>query len=122
MTDRVSVPKQRILVVEDEVLLALTMAQVLEDGGFDVVGPVGSVEMALQLIASNGCDAAVLDINLTRETVEPVAYALKQLGVPFMTVTGYSRTQRPVVFAGSPTLSKPADAREVIAALRSLLK
>lgn len=121
MTMRNNPVRPRILVVEDEVLLALTLAEDLAEGGYAVVGPVGSVDMALKLISENGCDAAVLDINLTRETVEPVAHALRNLGVPFMTVTGYSTQQRPKVFDGIPTLAKPADARDVIATLKRLL-
>jgi DNA-binding response OmpR family regulator len=121
MADRMRPAKPRILVVEDEILLALTMAQDLEEAGFEVIGPASTVASALKLVSDSGCDAAVLDINLTRETVEPVAHALRDLRVPFMTVTGYSKSQRPAVFDGSPTLSKPAEAREVVALLQQML-
>ena len=97
----------RILIVEDEAIVALEIAEILKEGGFCAVGPACSVAQALELLKANGCDAAVLDINLGKETSEAVAMALTQLNTPFVTVSGYSKAQKPAAFADAPALTKP---------------
>ena len=88
----------RVLVVEDEPLVAIELRQMLEEGGFSVLGPCAHVTAALGLLRENGCDAAVLDINLGDETSEAAADELRRLGVPFLSVSGYSQAQRPAAF------------------------
>ena len=66
----------RVLVVEDDGLLALDIANQLTDAGLEVVGPATSVAKALELLET-GCDVALLDVNLGKETAEPVAYKLR---------------------------------------------
>ena len=97
----------RILIVEDEPIVAFEIAEILKQGGFRAVGPACSVAQALELLKANGCDAAVLDINLGKETSEAVAMVLTQLNTPFVTVSGYSKAQKPAVFADAPALTKP---------------
>ena len=80
---------RRILVVEDEALTAMALQQLLEDAGYIVLGPVGRVEDALDLLRSGPPDAAVLDVNLFGATVDPVAAMLEDMGVPFLFCTGY---------------------------------
>ena len=112
----------RILIVEDDALLALDLAQILEEAGFTVVGPVVSTAKALALLVETGCDAALLDVHLGRdETSEPVARELRLRGTPFLTVTGYSHEQRPAAFAGSPVLSKPVRPSELVKELQRCL-
>jgi CheY-like chemotaxis protein len=98
---------KNILVVEDESLVALAIADVLRNAGLNVVGPPASVAEAIQCIESAGCDAAVLDINLGSETAEPIARALRGRGTPFVTVSGYSRDRQPLAFGAARHLSKP---------------
>ena len=97
----------RVLIVEDEPVVAHEIAEILKQGGFCAVGPACSVAQALELLKANGCDAAVLDINLGKETSEAVAWELMQLQTPFVTVSGYSKTQKPAAFADVPALTKP---------------
>lgn len=97
----------RILVVEDEPLVGMEIAEALTEAGFTVLGPVSSNEDALALVAENGCDAAVLDVNLGRETSEPLAVKFKAEGVPFITLTGYAPEQTPAPFREAPLLTKP---------------
>jgi DNA-binding NarL/FixJ family response regulator len=99
--------KARILVVEDNALVALELVQALHLAAFEVVGPATTVALALEFIAAEGCDAAVLDINLGNETSEAVALELKRWHIPFVTVSGYSQEQHPPVFRGAPALVKP---------------
>src|SRR3954463_12156615 len=82
---------RRVLVVEDEYLIAADLVSSLQDLGVDVVGPAGSVAEALALVARDGdrLDGAVLDITLRDERVYPVASALVEYGVPFIFTTGY---------------------------------
>ncbi len=102
--------RPRVLVVEDEILIALDITQILAGAGFDVVGPANSVAQALDLMKHIGCEAAVLDVNLGRETSECVALELKERGRPFLTLSGYSREQHPTAFSGAPALTKPGPA------------
>jgi CheY-like chemotaxis protein len=115
-------PRSRVLVVEDEPLVALEIAQVLTEAGFDVAGPVGKVAAALDLLKWKGCDAAVLDINLGSETSEPVALELIKSGISFVTLSGYSRDQHPPVFKNAPALTKPLQLERLIAELRRCLE
>ena len=110
----------RVLVVEDEPLLAFDIAQHLEGAGFEIVGPAASVRCALRLIGDIGCDAAVLDVNLGPETAEAVADELLRRGTPFLILSGYSRDQHPPIFHSVPSLTKPARPGDVIALLKRL--
>ncbi len=111
----------RILVVEDDALLALDLAQQLQNAGFEIVGPVAATSAALELLRTRGCDAGVLDIHLGRETSEPVARELIARGTPFVTVTGYSGMQRPPIFADAPLLPKPVRIDALVNALKRAL-
>jgi PAS domain S-box-containing protein len=108
----------RVLVVEDEVIVAFEIEQNLRDAGFEVVGPAARVAEALELLQEFGCDAAVLDINLGTETSEPIALLLSEKGIPFVTVSGYSQDQRPSGFSGGAFLTKPLRAELLVALLR----
>jgi DNA-binding response OmpR family regulator len=111
----------RILIVEDDALLALDLAQHLERAGFSV-GRAASPARALTLLAQSGCDAAILDVHLGRgQTSEPVARELLSRGIPFVTVTAYSHEQRPAVYAASAVLSKPLRLCDLLAELRRCL-
>jgi len=108
----------RVLVVEDEAIVALEIEQNLQDAGFEVVGPAARVAEALALLKEFGCDAAVLDINLGAETSEPIARLLSDKGTPFVTVSGYSQDQRPSGFSSGAFLTKPLRAELLVAQLR----
>lgn len=82
-------PSTRTLVVEDSFLLGLQMKTDLEQLGMEVLGPVPSVQAAIDMIDQNPVDAAILDINLGNETSFPVAHALQERGIPFVFITGY---------------------------------
>ena len=98
---------KRALIVEDEALLAMEMAEYLTEAGYQVIGPVASVEKALRIIGNKGCDVAVLDVHLGTEHSEPVALALKAQSTPFIVVSGNSFALNPPGFAGAPSLPKP---------------
>ncbi|MFO1116476.1 MAG: PAS domain-containing protein [Beijerinckiaceae bacterium] len=112
----------RILLVEDEPLVALELTQSLRDAGFAVAGPARSVAQALELIEQGGCDAGVLDINLGEETSEPIARELMRRGAPFVTLSGYAAEHRPAVFEGVKAFSKPVRTEDLIAEMRQKLE
>lgn len=110
----------RVLVVEDEALIAIELDSILTEAGFSVAGPVASVKDALEIVARETIDAGVLDVNLGRETSEPIALELTRRGIPFVAVSGYANDQRPAIFSGARFVSKPFRARDLIAVVRSL--
>lgn len=85
----------RVLVVEDEWLIASELERILGERGCVVVGPAARVAEALQMVAGESFDAALLDANLAGEIATPVAAALAARGTPFAVVTGYDRDQLP---------------------------
>lgn len=112
---------RRVLVVEDEYFLADRLARDLCALGAEVVGPVPSVDDALDLVEGGArLDGAVLDINLQGEMVYPVADALRARGVPFVFATGYDRTSIPAPYREVPRCEKPVDAQRIAAALAAL--
>lgn len=111
-----------ILIVEDDAFLAFDLAGVLTEAGFRVIGPAGSADKALSLLAETDCDAAVLDVNLGRmATSEPVAHELIARGKPFVAVTGYAEDQRPAIFSTYPVLNKPLRRGAIVIELHRLL-
>ena len=109
----------RVLVVEDEMLIAAEMEATLEDLGCEVVGPYGRIDQALEAVKTMTVDAAILDVNVRGEMVFPVAEALRVQGVPMVFCTGYADLQTiPEPLQGQVRLSKPCAAATVEKALR----
>jgi DNA-binding response OmpR family regulator len=113
---------ERVLVVEDEPLIAFDVADHLRQAGFEVVGPATSVSAALKLLDSQGCDLAVLDVNLGRETAAPIADVLYSKSLPFVALSGYSSEQLPEIFQRAPMLTKPVDSKKLVHLLRGCLE
>ena len=112
---------KRLLIVEDEPLVAMDMAGQLAGAGAEVVGPAGNAAEAMKLIAEGGLDVAVLDANLAGEPVDDIAAALTRANVPFAFVTGYGRESLPRSFATAEMLSKPFDANRLLTVVTGLL-
>lgn len=111
---------QRVLIVEDEYLIAIEVKRWLQQAGAEVVGPVPSVERALALIEDGGIDAAVLDLNLgERRTAFPIADRLRTLGVPHLFATGDIQASRGD-HDDCPRLEKPFVEVELIRAVAKL--
>ena len=109
---------RRVLVVDDEFLVALTAADALESVGCEVVGPATQLAAALQLAHSEVLDAAVLDINITGETIWPVASELQDRGVPFLFLSALIPLMKfPARFAAAPRLDKPLVPQRLLAHL-----
>ncbi len=111
-----SLKGRRLLIVEDDYLIASDLANALQDLGIEILGPAGSVEAALELVERDGerLDGAVLDINLRDQRVYPVAKALATRGVPFVFATGYDAAAIPQAYAAAPRCEKPVDKMQVV--------
>lgn len=110
-----------VLVVEEEALLAMDLADLLERQGCSVFGPAASVAQARALI-DQSTDAAVLDLNLRDEPSVPVAQALSDRGVPFVVISGYVESNSSVqALLHAPRLVKPVLHEKLLAHLRRSL-
>ena len=110
----------RVLLVEDEAMVALLIQDVLEELGCITVGPAARVSAALHLMGSQAVDLAVLDVNLGGEKVFPVADRLAEGGVPFLFSTGYGVAGLEGRHQGRPVLPKPFDPDQLGPALLAL--
>jgi PAS domain S-box-containing protein len=111
----------RVMVVEDDLLIALDFEQTLQRLGYDVVGPVGHVAESLQIIEREPLDAVVLDANLGGQSARPVADRLRAVGIPFVVATGYGQGPEFSVGDGTPVLTKPVAGHDLRRALQTLL-
>ena len=98
---------RRILVVEDEALVAMMIADTLADIGCEIVGPVATTRDALDLLRRTPVDGATLDINLTHEEVLPVAEALDSHRIRFLLITGYDQENVLRRYRRWPMVQKP---------------
>jgi len=112
---------RRILLVEDEPLIALELSEALEMGGFEVVGPSATLEEALSLATFEKLDMALLDAKLGDKPIDEVAAVLVRLNIPFAFVTGYGRESLPVAFASAPLLRKPVKSDELLSFVDKVL-
>ena len=110
----------RVLVVEDEFLVAALIEEILESAGCVVSGPIPRVAEALDAVDHGTYDAAVLDVNLGGDRIDPVADALFRRNVPFAFVTGYGAL--PGEYADRPRLGKPFKMAELLGLLANLVK
>ncbi len=108
MTDTTFLKGRRILIVEDEMMIAMLVEDMLSDLGCDVVGPVHDIDAALALATrESALDAAVLDVNLAGKPVFAVADALRVIRVPMIFSTGYGEAGLRDADHGAPILQKP---------------
>jgi CheY-like chemotaxis protein len=106
-------PGRRVLVVDDEVLVAMLIADMLEDLGHEVVGPAHSLDDGLSLAQAGAFDCAILDISLNGRSSVPIADSLREQGIPFMFASGYPPDANEAGFQGVPLLQKPFNMRQV---------
>jgi CheY-like chemotaxis protein len=114
---------RRVLVIEDEMLVAMLLEDMLADLGCTVVGSAARVEQALAMIeAAGSLDAAVLDVNLNGQRSYPVADVLAARSVPFVFATGYGEDSLMNVYRSFPLLQKPFKQSELGDTLAKLLR
>ena len=112
---------RRILVVEDEPIVAISLQDMLEELGYSVVGPAFGLAAGLALAETERVDAAILDVNMGDGESYPIAALLRARGVPYVFATGYGREGIEPGHDHAPLLQKPYHESQVAAALEALL-
>jgi DNA-binding response OmpR family regulator len=107
----------RVLILEDEFVLADDLARAVCDAGGEPVGPASSVEQATQLVARERPDAAILDLNLRGEMASDFIRGLRAINLPCLIVSGYGEDALPAFVSDIPRIEKPASPSLVIEAL-----
>ncbi len=113
--------KYRVLIVEDEPLIAMDIEAELVSWGYQIAGPAGNVSQALSLIKNGQVDIGLLDINLKGETSTEVANALRVLDAPIIFLSGDSGADLAEQLQEYVIISKPINFAELRAALTSVL-
>jgi DNA-binding response OmpR family regulator len=111
---------RRIILIEDEPLIAMDLESTLTAAGAEIVGSAGTLDNAKLLIADAQCDAALLDSNLAGHPVDELAAALTQRNIPFAFVTGYGRESMPRGFRDAVLLKKPFNPEQLLAVMELL--
>jgi CheY-like chemotaxis protein len=109
-----------VLVVEDEAIVSMMLEDILMELGIKVIGPAPSIERALELARSATLDAAILDVNVRGERIDPVAAVLRNRAIPFVFATGYGRDAGPVI-GNEPVIDKPYTPERVAESLHRCL-
>ncbi len=112
---------QKVLLVEDEPLVALLLEDIIEGFGGSVAASASSLTRALELARTDEFDLAILDINLRGEMSYPAAELLSRMGVAVILVTGYARDTVPATLRFAPVLQKPYSAQDIGRAIDSVL-
>jgi PAS domain S-box-containing protein len=112
---------RRVIIIEDEPLVAMELESTLTAAGCDVIGMAGTLEKARLLISQARCDAALVDVNLAGHPVDELAAALTQKKIPFAFVTGYGREGIPRAFRDAVLLKKPFGQDQLIAVMELLI-
>ena len=112
---------RKVLVVEDDALIAMLIADVLTERGATVEGPVGDASAALRAADESSCDLALLDVHLGRGSSAEVAARLRARGVPVAFVTGYGRGGLPGAFRDAPVVAKPFRDADLVRVVETVL-
>lgn len=113
---------KRILIVEDEPLVALDIETALQGRGYEIAAVATSVKEAFEALTDSAIDLVLLDGNLRGHPVDDVADALRYRDIPFLFVSGYGRESLPVDFVDIPILQKPFDHEQLVRCVHSLMQ
>jgi CheY-like chemotaxis protein len=108
---------RRVLVIEDQYLIAMEIAEALEEAGAEIVGPTGSVSSAAKPIHDDGFDLAVVDVQLRDGEAYPLVDELQKARIPMVFLTGYERPQLRREYRGLPHVIKPFEPKQLVSAL-----
>jgi len=115
-------PGGSVFLVEDEVMIRMMVADMLEELGYSVAAEAGEINEAVRLAGSTDFDIAILDVNVNGKVISPVAEVLASRGRPFIFATGYGAQGLPEEFRDRPTLQKPFQMETLAQVLASTLK
>jgi DNA-binding NtrC family response regulator len=119
LQEKAATPKHRILIVEDEPFIALTLEDMLFELGFAVAGCVGDVSGALDFIDREPIDGALLDVSLGSQKIDSVADCLAERSCPFVFTTGHGRAGVPTAYSDRAVLQKPFGMDDLASVLKA---
>jgi CheY-like chemotaxis protein len=114
--------RRSILLVEDEVMIRMMVADMLEELGYRIAGEAGDIDEGVRLVQAADFDIAILDVNVNGKVITPVAEAIHLRGLPFVFATGYGAQGLPEKFRDRPTLQKPFQIETLARTIESVLK
>lgn len=114
--------RRAVLLVEDEVMIRMMVADMLDELGYRVAGEAGDIDEAVRLVQATDFDIAILDVNVNGKVISPVAEAVTMRGRPFIFATGYGSAGLPEKFRDSATLQKPFQMETLKRALEAAFK
>ena len=115
-------PGGSVFLVEDEVMIRMMVADMLEELGYSVAAEAGEINEAVRLAGTTEFDIAILDVNVNGKVISPVAEVLADRGRPFIFATGYGAQGLPEEFRDRPTLQKPFQMETLAQVLADTLK
>lgn len=121
MNPRTRLKGLRLLLVEDEALVAMLVQDIISDAGAIVVCAAPNVDEAISVLDTESVDGAILDVNLSGELVDPVADELIARNIPFMFLTGYGRSGISDRFPDAIVVTKPFEDAQLLAAVNNVL-
>jgi CheY-like chemotaxis protein len=113
---------KRVLLVEDEPMIRMLLEDMLGELGYILAAEAARIDQALEAVKTGEFDMAILDVNLSGESISPVAEALVARGTPFVLATGYAEDGLPELHRDRPTLKKPFQIDSLERALQSLIE
>lgn len=111
-----------ILLVEDEVMIRMMVADMLEELGYTIAGEAGDIDEGIRLVQAVDFDIAILDVNVNGKVITPVAEAVQMRGLPLVFATGYGAQGLPEKFLDRPTLQKPFQIETLARTIEAVLK
>jgi CheY-like chemotaxis protein len=115
-------PGGSVFLVEDEVMIRMMVADMLEELGYSVAAEAGEINEAVRLAGSTEFDIAILDVNVNGKVISPVANVIQTRGRPFIFATGYGAQGLPEEYRDRPTLQKPFQMETLAQVIASTLK
>ncbi|MGL5165282.1 MAG: response regulator [Afipia sp.] len=117
-----AVIRRSVLLVEDEVMIRMMVADMLEELGYTIAGEAGDIDEAVRLVQVADYDIAILDVNVNGKVITPVAEAVQLRELPFVFATGYGAQGLPEKFRDRPTIQKPFQIETLARTIESVLK
>ncbi|MBN8981964.1 MAG: response regulator [Rhizobiales bacterium] len=114
--------RAKVLLVEDEVMIRMMVADMLGELGYSIAGEAGDIDEAVRLVQITDFDIAILDVNVNGRMISPVAEAVTMRGRPFVFATGYGSDGLPEKFRDIPALQKPFQIETLRRAIEAALR
>ena len=114
--------QRSVLLVEDEVMIRMMVADMLEELGYTIAAEAGDIDEAVRLVQVTDFDIAILDVNVNGKVITPVAEVVLLRGLPFVFATGYGAQGLPEKFRDRPTIQKPFQIETLARTIEATLK